>query len=112
MTRESLFLSGLAISLAASFSVIFYLRTHLKHVLIDLCGTPERAAFWASITHITLVLNPLIMALMYKPGLNNAMLFEVRKPIMLALTGLVMTVMLMSLFISLFVPRQARMADK
>lgn len=106
MTREGIFLIGLGISLTASLSIIFYLRRPLDKILIDLCGTEDRAKFWASITHIALVLNPLILALTFKPVLSNGLIFEIRKPMMFSLIGLVFTIFSMSFFISIFIPRR------
>lgn len=106
MTREGIFLIGLGISLTASISIIFYLRSPLDKILLDLCGTEDRANFWGSITNIALVLNPLILALTFKPVLSNGLIFEIRKPLMLSLVGLAITVFCMSFFISIFIPRR------
>jgi len=44
MTLARLFLVDLSLTLFASLCVVIYLHRHLKIILTDLCGTPERAA--------------------------------------------------------------------
>jgi uncharacterized membrane protein YhaH (DUF805 family) len=48
-------------------AVFTYFRPYLRHILLDLCGTYERAQFWVVFSSILLVGLPLIFALGYNP---------------------------------------------
>lgn len=49
-------------------SLIFkYLRPFLNRILIDLCGTEDRATFWTVFSNILLVGFPVLISLMYRP---------------------------------------------
>ncbi len=47
--------------------IIAYIRPHLRRVLVDLCGTEERAQFWTVFSTILLGGFPLILALGFHP---------------------------------------------
>jgi hypothetical protein len=68
MSDPTIFGLGIGMTLLFSFGVVFFLRGHLKAILIDLCGSSERAAFWCAFSNATLVLLPLIVTLDYRPG--------------------------------------------
>lgn len=65
------FLVQLTLTLIIVSLVVGYLRPHLKKVLVDLCGTEERAQFWAAFSNILLIGLPLIFALNYKPAYRD-----------------------------------------
>ena len=67
MTASILFLAGVALTLVASVSIVTYLRTPLRTILLELCGTKERAVFWVAFSNVTIVLAPLIFAMQYVP---------------------------------------------
>ncbi len=56
-----------ALTLVVSALAVGYLRPYLKKVLVDLCGTEDRAQFWSALSNILLIGMPLILALSYKP---------------------------------------------
>jgi hypothetical protein len=45
MDQTNLFAAGVLVTLGGSVSVIVYLRRHLRRLLVELCGTEERADF-------------------------------------------------------------------
>ena len=47
--------------------LVAYLRPYLHRILIDLCGSEDRAQFWTAFSTILLVGFPLIIALGYRP---------------------------------------------
>jgi uncharacterized membrane protein YhaH (DUF805 family) len=47
--------------------VVAYLRPFLRKLLIDLCGTEDRAQFWTAFANILLIGMPVIFSLYYKP---------------------------------------------
>ena len=57
MTPTSLFLIGVAVTAALTIAVVLYLRPYLHEVLVDLCGTPARAAFWTAFATVTVALS-------------------------------------------------------
>lgn len=59
MTHESYFLVALGVTVGVSALVAIYLRWPLRRVLIELCGTAERAAFWNVCCDIVLILLPI-----------------------------------------------------
>jgi hypothetical protein len=67
------------LTVVISALVVGYLRPFLKKILVDLCGTEERAQFWTAFSNIMLFGMPLILALSYKPEANNSqdLFFEV-----------------------------------
>jgi len=108
MSTATMFLSGLGVTLMLSLSVAAYLQIHLKQILIDLCGTPERARFWTAFANVTLVLVPLIFALDYRPegGSRENLVFEIGTQLERALIGLVASVMAMGVVLSAFIARR------
>ena len=48
-----------------------YLKLHLQAVLVDLCGTEVRAAFWTAFSTITVALTPIMFALHYRPDASD-----------------------------------------
>jgi hypothetical protein len=71
MNPSIIFVAGLAITLVSAFLVVLYLHSRLDPILVDLCGTLERARFWTSFSNVTLTLVPMIRALGYRPGLRR-----------------------------------------
>lgn len=104
--NEMSFLLGIAIALAFSLAVVVYLRRRLRTILIDLCGTEDRAGFWTAFSNVTLVLVPLICALFERPESGRVLdLFAVASQIQWALIGLVAALALVGLVISVYIPR-------
>lgn len=66
------FLIELIITILASTIIVAYIRPYLRKILIDLCGTEDRANFWMAFTNILLVGMPSILALNYRPEAADA----------------------------------------
>ncbi len=73
------FVSEVALTLVISILLVRYLRPFLQRILIDLCGTEERAEFWTVFSNILLIGLPIIFALNYRPEAQSgqALFFEV-----------------------------------
>ena len=67
MTPTQVFFSDLAITVPLSGGIVAYVQKHLRALLVELCGTTERANFWLAFSNVALVLVPLIFTLDYKP---------------------------------------------
>jgi len=107
MTDMAIFLTGVGAATAASAAVVAYLRRHLESILTDLCGTVERARFWAAFSNVTLILVPLIVAMDYRPEARHGagVVLEMGAQLKYVLIGLVVTVVLLGIVISSFIPR-------
>ena len=108
MTTTLVYLSGLAITLVATFAVVAYLRSPLRDILIDLCGNRERAAFWVAFSNISLTLVPMIFA-MYSapdPETQSSIALELAAQLKWALAGLLVAIVLLGWVLSSFIRRQ------
>lgn len=56
-----------------------YLSPYLRRILVDLCGTEDRAQFWSAFSNILLIGLPLIIALGFHPEASTpeAAIFEI-----------------------------------
>ncbi len=106
MNLVALFLIGVGTTALVSFLTVGYLKPHLKRILIDLCGTEERANFWTAFSNITLILVPFIFAIHYHPktGPDTTTVFEVGTQLESALIGLVVSVVTLGIVIGRFIP--------
>lgn len=107
MNEISIFLTGVSLTLAISLIVVFYLNKNLLNLLIDICGTENRAKFWVSISNICLMLFPFMIVLAYQPNIEVPAVFEMSKIISFALYGVIGTILTISFMISLFIPRSS-----
>jgi uncharacterized membrane protein YhaH (DUF805 family) len=82
-------------------------RKHLGTLLIELCGTSERASFWLAFSNVALVLVPLIFAMSYKPESRSdtSVVFEMATQLRFGLVGFVVTLSLLAIILSKFIPR-------
>ncbi len=106
MNDVAVFFIGIGMTLAVSFLVIRYLKPHLHRVLVDLCGTKERADFWTVFSIVMLMLIPFIAAMSYRPriGQDASVFFELSNQIRWGLIGLAGSVIILGLTLSRFIP--------
>lgn len=107
------FLTQLLITAGLCLALMAYLRPHLKRVLVDLCGTEERAQFWTVFANIMLVALPVIVGLGYAPEFVSldAAFFEVIGQIKWNLFGFIFSLMCVGLavgFFAMIAPRPAK----
>lgn len=109
MTPTMLFLLGMMLTLVTAFAIVTYMRRPLHRILVELCGTQERAEFWVSFSNITLTLIPLIFAMQYTPELKagTTVALELAAQLKWALVGLLAAVLILGWVISSFIKRQA-----
>lgn len=90
MNLTTTFLADVALVVLACVGIVAYLSKHLRTLLIELCGTVERASFWLAFSNVALVLVPLIFAMSYKPesGPETNVAFEMASQSSTALWGL------------------------
>ena len=107
MNETQLFLSGVGITVVLSFAVVLYLKKHVRTILIDLCGTPERADFWTAFSNVGLGLVPFILALQFDLDVaaGTPLVVIIGRQLAQALIGLVVTVACLGVVIGSFIPR-------
>lgn len=105
MSDTQLFLADLGLTVTVSGVAVAYLRRHLRPLLIELCGTAERAGFWLALSNVTFVLVPVILALDYMPavGPGKSLLFEMATQLKSALIGLMATLLGLALVLIGFI---------
>jgi hypothetical protein len=111
------FLTEAALTLIISVLIMRYLRPFLRKVLIDLCGTEDRAQFWVAFSNILLVGLPMIIALNYQPTASNneELFFEVAGKLRGNLGGFLFALIGVGLIVSFFAlvaPRSPKLEAK
>ncbi len=111
------FLVHVLLTIAVTALVVNYIRPYLRKVLVDLCGTEERAQFWTVFSNVVLVGLPGILALNYRPEAVTLeeLFFEIAGRLSGTLAGflfgLVGVGFVVSIF-ALFAPRPAKAEAK
>ena len=98
------FFIQMAITLVLVALIVTYLRPYLRKILLDLCGTEERAQFWTAFSNILLIGMPLIFALNYRPETRNMeeLFFEVAGKLGGNLGGLLVALVGIGFIVSFF----------
>ena len=107
MNPTTAFLVDVGLVAVLSMSLVAYVKRHLSSLLIELCGTAERASFWLAFSNVTLVLVPLIFALNYEPefGPNRNFIFEMATQLKYAIIGFVIALSFLAIILFRFIPR-------
>jgi uncharacterized membrane protein YhaH (DUF805 family) len=108
MSPTTAFLSDVALAAITSLGIVVYVKKHLRLLLIELCGIAERANFWLAFSNVTLVLVPIIFALDYKLelGPDKNLVLEMAAQLKHALIGFVITLSILAIVMSRFIPRE------
>lgn len=111
------FLIEVTLTLAVSVLIVGYLRPFLRKVLVDLCGTDDRAQFWIAFSNIMLIGMPVILALAYQPEANDmeGLFYEVLRKLGGNLAGLLFALLgigLIVAFFALVAPKPAKVESK
>ena len=98
------FVIEVALTVSISLILVSYLRPFLRKVLLDLCGTEDRAQFWAAFSNILLIGMPILFALNYRPYAKNPedLFFEVAGKLSGNLGGLLAALVGIGLIVSFF----------
>jgi hypothetical protein len=113
MNTISIYLIQLTITVVACLLLAAYIRPVLKRVLIDLCGTEERAAFWTLFSNIMLVVLPAIFGMGFRPEMldfENSF-FDIAAQLRVNLLGFIMSLIAIGAAVSFFAlvaPRQQK----
>ena len=106
-----IYLLQIVITLAISLALVGYFRPTLRKVLIDLCGTPERAQFWVAFSSILLIGLPLIFALGFNPLKSDTgqLFYDTARQLRTNLLGFLLALIAIGCAVSFFAlvaPRQ------
>jgi hypothetical protein len=84
-----------------------YLRRPLNSILIDICGTSDRAAFWCAFSNVTLFLLPILFMLDYSPEDHTSTLglWVLAAVIKRGILGLAVTVVTLGFVVGSFIRR-------
>jgi hypothetical protein len=96
---------GIGLTTVLSFIVVLYLNRHVRNLLIDLCGTKERADFWRAFSNVVLFLLPLLFVLDFRPE-DAAWIWNLTAELKRGLLGLGATVVVLGIVIGLSIPRR------
>jgi hypothetical protein len=101
---------NLVVTLIAAALLTLLLKAALHRILVDLCGTEERAHFWMLFAMIMLIAMPVVIALGYTPQEEGGreLFFDLVQQLRGNLLGYLFTlggVGLMISFFSLFAPK-------
>lgn len=107
MNPTTAFLVDVGLVAILSVGLVAYVKRHLNTLLIELCGTAERASFWLAFSNVTLVLVPLIFALDYKPefGPDRNFVYEMATQLKHAIIGFVIALTSLAVILLRFIPR-------
>ncbi len=105
MTDTALFITGLGLTLTVCIAVVGFLRKSLRNLLLDICGSEDRAAFWTAFSIVMLLLVSAVFAMHIHPqiGLGEAALIAMSKQVEWGLIGLACTIATIGLVISFFI---------
>lgn len=107
------FVVEVTLTLIISALLVVYLRPFLRKILIDLCGTEDRAQFWMAFSNILLIGLPVIFALNYSPlaGSPEALFFEVASKLSGNLGALLFALIGVGFIVSFFALVSRRSAE-
>jgi len=107
MSSSSLFLAGVGLTLIVCLAFVAYLKAPLHRILLELCGTRERADFWAAFANASFVLVPLIFAMQVVPDPRpqTSAVLELAAQLKWALIGLLLAVAVVSWVLGRFIVR-------
>lgn len=105
------------ITVLACLAGVIYLTRSLYRVLVDLCGTEDRAKFWVHFASIVLIGIPLTFGMGFNPGetLSDKLFFEAAAQIRSNLWGFLMALLGLGgviSFFSLFAPKPTTVKEK
>ncbi len=109
MSLSAVFLTGIGLTFLVAFTVVVYLRRAFSGILLDLCGTEERAHFWRVFSSVILVIVPIWCALDYRLPAEpvEPALFQVTAMLEEALSGLLAVLAGIGIILTVFISRRA-----
>ncbi len=111
------FLVQVLLTVTLTAVIANYIRPYLRKVLVDLCGTEERAQFWTVFSNILLIGLPSMLSLNYKPeaATMEELFFEVARRLSGTMAGFLFALVCVGIAVSvfaLFAPRPVKTEAK
>ena len=109
-----IYLLQLIVTAGMCLAVVTYFRSHLRRILVDLCGTTDRARFWEVFSCILLVGMPLIFGMGYTPqdGETARLFFDAASQVRVNLFGFLVALAGIGFVVSIFALVAPRPAAK
>ncbi len=104
MNQILLYLIQLLATLIISAALAATIRPHLRRVLVDLCGTDERAQFWTVFSNILLIALPVIFGMGFTPeaGDFESGFFAITNQLRWNLLGFILSLIMIGGAVSFF----------
>ena len=98
------FVIEVSLTLLIAALLVNYLRPFLWKILVDLCGTEERARFWTAFSNILLIGLPAIFALNFRPIASGpeGLFFEIAGKLSANLGGFLLALIGVGFIVSFF----------
>ncbi len=98
------YLFSLLLTLVSATLLTFLLKAALEQILVELCGTRERANFWTRFTMLMLIGMPMVIGLGYSPvaASGQEQFFEMARQLRGNLMGFLFALGVMGLFLLFF----------
>jgi|SRR5476651_912288 hypothetical protein len=109
MEHYALFLVEIGVSLAGSLLVLLFWSKSLKRILVDICGTEDRAAFWLIYSNIMLFITPLLSVILFGHS-GDTVVFGfafLKRAVGAALLGIFVALAVIGLQVAKFLPRSS-----
>jgi tellurite resistance protein TehA-like permease len=92
------------VTLGFCLGLFAFLHPFLKRILIDLCGTEDRATFWTAYSKVLLVGLPVLISLSYHPQAHGPeeRFFELASRLSGNLIGFLLALIALGLIVTLF----------
>ena len=105
MNFSMAFSLGLLIAGASGFAAAVYLKSHMKDILLDLCGSTGRAEFWMAFCSVILVLVPLIFSMQFHMAADEKVpvILQLSYQLKWVFVGLVASVMSIGTILAIFI---------
>jgi hypothetical protein len=98
------FVTGVTATLALSGLSVLYLNRSMRRVLLDLCGTQDRADFWCAFSTTLLMLLPLVFAMIpFSPSVEMPRFLVVAGIVERGMVGLAVSLMAVGLTLSHYI---------
>jgi len=94
----------ITLAIGLCFLLVHYLRPHLGRILVDVCGTEQRAQFWTVFANIILVGLPVIIGLGFRPEATTLeeSVFEIIGRLSVVLAGFILALIVVGIVVGFF----------
>lgn len=110
MNSGTAYFIGIVLTAAISFGVVIYMKAYLTAILVDLCGTIERAKFWMAFTNVMVLFTPVVFAMHFQPDPYEQanIAFQLSRQLEWALVGMLGALLIVGFVLARFIEQAAR----